>query len=328
MREITALSAPSRGEITTGTQALLAGGTPSIIARSNPIGSDGFTASWYCHEGIIAAPTNSNTTGWTLVPSAITNTLAAPALVNSRTYASFVVPGGNPTCGTAGWSTGAAQITVTSTVLLGRTAALNQVDGQVFCNTSGDGSLITFSTAPSGAPGLSYQWYSQQAIVAAPTGNSTAGWTAEPGAKGDKFDPPASRTYVCFVIPSQGTAGWATGRRVVQVLVPLAPAVIASGNQTAISPVNPANIILTPQAAGSSFFTYQWYSQNAIVAAPTGTSTAGWTAIAGATQTNYDPPTGLGFSRSYACFYTPSGAPMCGTSGWATGVRQITITAP
>ncbi|HRH70446.1 MAG TPA: hypothetical protein PLB89_13140 [Flavobacteriales bacterium] len=314
----------------TGTQSIPPAGTPSRVSLSTTGSPGSFTYTWYYKEGLVAAPTGSSTAGWTRAESRGVEFIDPPALAISRTYACFMTPSGTLTCGAAGWATGAAQITVTDPVNRGQLASLNQVDNQVVCNSSADGSPITFSTAPSGAPSFSYQWYSQSAIVPAPTGSSIAGWTAEPGATAATFDPPAgrttSRTYACFVIPSAGTAGWAAGRRVVQVLAPLAPAVVTSGDQTLVGPADPATITLSSQAVGSSFFFYQWYFKDGIAAAPTGSSTAGWTAINGATQTSFDPPAGLSASRTFACFHTPSGTPLCGSGGWATGVRKVTVT--
>jgi autotransporter-associated beta strand protein len=79
---------------------------------------------------------------------------------------------------------------------------------------------------------------------------------------------------------------------------------------------------------GSSSFTYQWYYQDGIVAAPTGTSTTGWTSLGssdGANTRLYEPSTSLTASRTYACFVTPTGSPTCGESTWADGAKQVTI---
>jgi hypothetical protein len=89
------------------------------------------------------------------------------------------------------------------------------------------------------------------------------------------------------------------------------------------------NVMTVNGASGSGSFLYQWYSRSGIVAAPVGASTAGWTSLGtsnGANTNIYTPPAVITSSTTYACFVTPSGTPTCGSGGWASGVRQITVT--
>jgi hypothetical protein len=69
---------------------------------------------------------------------------------------------------------------------------------------------------------------------------------------------------------------------------------------------------------------YQWYYKNGIAAQPTGSSTTGWTIIDGTTENTYDPPSGLTASRTYACLVNRL---ICGDIGWASGVKQVTVSA-
>jgi hypothetical protein len=80
-------------------------------------------------------------------------------------------------------------------------------------------------------------------------------------------------------------------------------------------------------ATGSASFSYQWYYQSGIVAAPSGTSTSGWTSLGstGNANTASFTPQSLTASTTYACFVTPGGSPTCGTATWAKGAIQITV---
>ena len=86
-----------------------------------------------------------------------------------------------------------------------------------------NGAPIGFNELPSGTSAFTYQWFFRFGVVAAPVGNSTAGWNLETagGNTNQTFDPPAgrtsTRTYACFVTPSMGTPSWAQGTRIVEV---------------------------------------------------------------------------------------------------------------
>lgn len=206
---------------------------------------------------------------------------------------------------------------------------------QTFCAGSNDPSNISFSTAPSGSGSFSYQWYYQDGIVACPTGSSTLGWTLIGGATSNSYNPgsglTASRTYACLVTPGGtptcGTATWATGCRKVTVLPTLNYGTITSADETICTGGDPSEIAFSTAPSGSGSFTYQWYFQNGIVTCPTGSATAGWTSIGGATGSNYDPPSGLTGSRTYAVVVSPGGTPDCGTSAWASSCRKVTVVA-
>lgn len=89
---------------------------------------------------------------------------------------------------------------------------------------------------------------------------------------------------------------------------------------------NPMSV--TGAIGGSGSFTYQWYYQDGIVTAPTGTSTSGWTSLGasdGANSRLYEPSSALTTSRTYACLVTPSGSPACGVGTWADGAKQVTV---
>jgi hypothetical protein len=102
---------------------------------------------------------------------------------------------------------------------------------------------------------------------------------------------------------------------------------IAAGNQNLTNPADPAPIAFSVSpSGGTGNFSFQWYSQNGIVASPSGSNLSGWNLIQNANGSTFDPPSGLMQSISYACFITPIGNPVCAAGAWANGVRQITVT--
>ncbi|HRH36648.1 MAG TPA: chitobiase/beta-hexosaminidase C-terminal domain-containing protein, partial [Catalimonadaceae bacterium] len=115
---------------------------------------------------------------------------------------------------------------------------------------------------------------------------------------------------------------------------------LAAGDQSFCGTGNPGLISFSTQPTTGDSATYKWYYQNGLVTCPTGSSTTGWTLIAGAESNTYDPPAGLTSSRTYAVLVTPvskrsdgigqpggSGGTVCGVATWASGCRKITINA-
>ena len=201
----------------------------------------------------------------------------------------------------------------------------------------GDPASISFSAAPSGSGSFNYQWYYKDGLAAAPTGASTAGWTAIQGTlTSGLFDPgalAACRTYACYVIPSGtptcGNSGWATGARQITVIGgSIITGTLAAGNQTFCNTGgDPASITFsaTPTGLVDPLYTYQWYYMNGIPANnPTGSSTTGWTIISIANAAAYDPTGTIAVTRTYACMVGAAGV----LAQWATGTRQITILPP
>ena len=224
-------------------------------------------------------------------------------------------------------SSASVQVSVLGAVNRGSLAPGNQS-----FTASGDPAAISFATVASGGAGtFTYQWYSRAGVQAAPTGTATTGWTAITGATSSSYDPgvqTASISYAVIVDPS-GTpdcagAEWASGVRQITISTSIVfvPGTLSTGNQSFCSTGgDPALISFATAPSGATSYSYQWYYQNGIIAAPTGATTTGWTAISGAITNSYDPTAGLIQSRTYACLVTPAG----GTAQWASGARQITI---
>ena len=119
---------------------------------------------------------------------------------------------------------------------------------------------------------------------------------------------------------------WANGCRKVTVNAAVNFGTVTSADQAICSGGDPNNITFsTAPTGGAGTFSYQWYYQDGLATCPSGTSTAGWTLIAGATTNSYDPPTGLAGSRTYAVQVDATGVPDCGVATWANGCRKVTV---
>jgi hypothetical protein len=330
VRQITIIPQINPGVLSAGNQTFCAtGGDPSNITFSTLPSGASVTFQWYSRAGIVNAPTTDLTSNWNFISGANTNSYDPPAgLTQSTTYACFVTPTG----GTGLWANGARQITILPVF---QNATVTAGD-QTLCSPA-DPANITLSNLPVGSGGFTYQWYFINQTVNCPLGNNTAGWSLISGATNTNFDPAAgatttNRTFAVMVTPiasgtspACGAAQWANNCRKIFVPPVLNRGTLTNGNQSINTGGDPSNITFSTQPVGSGSFSFQWYQRDGVVAAPTGNSLTGWNLIQTATTNSYDPPSGLTVSRTYACFVTPIGIPTCGTAGWATGARQITV---
>jgi len=96
-----------------------------------------------------------------------------------------------------------------------------------------------------------------------------------------------------------------------------------SNTQTICAGQSASTITATAASGANGTFTYQWYSQAGNVPCPTGSSTAGWTPIAGETNLTYSPGT-VSATTTYALFVTVTGANNCG-GAWANDCRKVVV---
>jgi hypothetical protein len=105
----------SQAAIASGNQTFNGSGDPNPITFSlAPTGGSGsFVYRWYFRPGIHPAPTGATIpAGWSIIPSATTNTYDPPVAYSSVSYAVMVDPVGSPDCGVSAWAAGVRQITV------------------------------------------------------------------------------------------------------------------------------------------------------------------------------------------------------------------------
>ncbi|UPT68688.1 MAG: T9SS type A sorting domain-containing protein [Sphingobacteriales bacterium JAD_PAG50586_3] len=334
--KVTITPAATFGILASGNESFCGTADPSNITfASTPSGgSNNFTYQWYYQDGLITCPSGSSTTGWTIINGATVSSYDAPGgLTQSRTYACLVTAtAGNGCTASTAWATQCRQVTIAPTATFGTLASNNET----IC-TGGDPVVIPFAITPSGGSGnYTYQWYYQDGLISCPSGSSTSGWTIISGAVSSSYDPPTgltqNRTYACLVTATAGngcaaTTGWATLCR--QITITTNPTInygeLTLANESFCNTGDPANITFaTTPSGGGGTFTYQWYYQDGLVTCPSGTSISGWTIISGATSSNYDAPSGLTQSRTYACFVSTNTACASGSS-WAAQCRQVTI---
>lgn len=174
---------------------------------------------------------------------------------------------------------------------------------------------------------ISYQWYSRGGIHTA--SGALSSWNILDGETGTTLSfnqgLTSTTTYACYVTTANGAA-WMLGQAQITVLDPPTLGALVLADEVLTAPANPALISFITAPAGSTNFTYQWYSFNSLTAqVPTDCSTDGWQLIPGATSSSYNPLTGVNQDITYACFVTPTGANTCSTPCWAQNTRQIDV---
>ena len=282
---------------------------------------------WFYKEGLVSAPvgTESNTSWSRLLENDATYNPPDGATSN-RTYACqrIVAPG------MAIWEEQIFKVKVLPAFTLG------SITPRTFEVISpANPALISFAAAPAGATKFSYQWFSKAGTQFAPSGSNTSGWTSIPGANTPSFQPPsgiiASITFACFTTPTGsltcGNAGWAAG----QVQIKIIPPVIDYGFLSTNYPVFCARAAFYTYRfarlpTGAPKFQYRWFQKDGRQPEPTGTSTQGWTEIAGQTGDGLTSITINPITKkiTLACFVTPSNA----IGQWASGSTGLTVHPP
>ncbi|MDW8419204.1 MAG: hypothetical protein RML37_07295, partial [Chitinophagales bacterium] len=243
----------------------------------------------------------------------VTNTPGPTYVLNVPSTRTFRLYTRNGTCRSISY------LTVTVTVaspLSGGTIAANQT----ICYNTTPATLTNTASASGGIGSFTYQWESQT--------NCSGGFGTISGATGLTYSPPALTQTTCFRRVATNTCGTAVSNIVTVTVSPQVNfGTVSGGGGTFCGTADPGPMTVNP-SGGSGSFNYQWYFQNGNVSCPSGTSTAGWTAIAGATSATYDPPAGLTVTRTYAVQVDPAGTPDCGPPTWANNCVTVTINTP
>lgn len=106
----------SYGVLPISNELYLGSGTADAMSfTSAPQGSGSFSYAWCRADGLLNAPF-SGAPGdgvWELLATTLTPTFQPNVIETSNsTYACFVIPGGNPSCGTGNWAAGATFVTI------------------------------------------------------------------------------------------------------------------------------------------------------------------------------------------------------------------------
>ena len=306
-----------------GNQNICDGSNPAVISFAlPPSNSETILYDWYYKEGYAAVPDPySNPAGWTSTTGR-TATFSPLNLPNStRTYACYVSLNGQ-----AQWAAGVQTVRIYPPITNGSLTAYNGAVANAAPST-----LLSVGISPQGGNGdFSYQWFYRDGYQACPTGASTTGWTIIGGAVGLQYNTPAgitgNRTYACLAastVAACGTWQWLSGCNTITVIN---HGTLARGSESLCTPTNGNPIEFGIAPSGARDFSYQWYNRTGEFAAPTGSSTTGWTleTAAGNTNQTFDPPAGRTSTRTYACLVTSSLI----TVAWAGNSRIVAVAPP
>ena len=271
--------------------------TPANFTATGSGGTGSYTYLWYLNGLATSATTSSYSTG---------------NLTATSTVYCAVTSG---TCGTVN-TTGS-----TVSVYPAFSATISGGTSPSCYNTSPG----TFTASATGGNGsYSYQWYNSASSV----GGATASTYTAPALT-------SSNSYTCSVTSGAGCGTVATGTTPITIEPPVSSygTVTASGGLTQtvcdnVAPNNGSPLMVSGAAGSSGSFTYQWYYQNGLIAAPSGSSLTGWSACGASQGTGYTTTSftasGSSSNITYACFVVPA-SPVCGSGQWATNVVQVTV---
>ena len=181
---------------------------------------------------------------------------------------------------------------------------------QVICS-GGNPLAFTQTSAATGNGTLSYQWQSS-------TTSAASGFTNISGATSITYDPPTLTQNTWFKRIDKSVLNGITctaETNVVTVSLTSPPSITAQpvATQTLCEGATPDNLTVT--ASGSSMLLYQWYSNTA-------NNTSSGTAINGATQASFTPPTLTTGTTYYYCIVSMSEAG-CNTTSAVAAVEVI-----
>lgn len=280
-------------------QTMCQGSTPTTLQATAAGGNGAFSYQWYTN-------TNASTTSGTAIATATSSSFIPPSTSVGTQYYYCIISQPGIGC------------SVTSAIATVNIVAAPQIANQPASNSiCQGGTLSSLSFSLNGATGtVTYQWYSN-------TNPSNTGGTSIPLATGSTYSPSSSTVgvfyYYCIITLSTGgcsniTSDFAT------ITVSQLPTITTQPTPTSNLCVGTTLLIpLTiSYIGGAGTPTYQWYSN-------TSNSQIGGTAITGATNNSYTPPSfTLPGVYYYYCKVTLSGA---GCGAVTSSVATINVSA-
>jgi plastocyanin len=266
LSELEVVSAPSFTQQPVGSVVCL-NGDASDLSFSFVNGSGTTSYQWYSN-------TINSTTGGTPIPGATGPTYDPPTgTVGSLFYYVEIAFGGSG-CSTIVSNPAEVEVTPMPTI------DIQPTPNQSICE-GGTASALTVSyLGGTGTP--SYQWYEN-------TVNSTTGGTAIPGANAASYTPPAFSStgifyyYATVSLDGEGCGSVASDVATINVVVD--PVITTQPLLEQIQCVgSPADILQVSISGGLGNASFQWYVNST-------NSTVGGTAVPGATNASYVPPT-------------------------------------
>lgn len=275
------------------------GGTPTVLSLTFSNGAGTPTYQWYSNI-------NNDTTSGTPISGETNSTYTPPANTVGTMYYYALLTFPNITGSCATIATNTALITVTAGAIINQQPIISQticVGGTIVTPLS-----VSF-TGGTGTP--SYQWYSN-------TSNSNTGGTLINGATNANYTPPAFTTagnaYYYVTINFSGSGCGAITSDVATIIVANDPTVDIqpTANQTLCQSATPTALSISVSGGIGSSYTYQWYVS-------TLNNTTSGTAIPGATNPVYTPPTNNAGTLYYYCIISqPNGVACNATTNTAT----------
>ena len=258
--QITVNNAISSGTIGSN-QTICYGATPSLLTGSVSADSGTITYRWESSA--------NGSTGWTATGGTSNN--YQPEALTATTYFRRITrsTSGGVTCESPASNT--VVITVNSEVTAGSIGS-----DQTICNGDTPAQL-TSVTNGTGTGTVTYRWES--------SANGTSGWTTASGASDATYQPgalTATRYYRRITIATSGTACESSATSSVKITVNAAVTAGTIGNNQSICKDSaPALIASSVDGTGTGSVTYRWESSD--------DGSTGWTTIAGATASTYQP---------------------------------------
>lgn len=258
--QITVNNAISSGSIGSN-QTICYGATPSLLTGSASIDPGTITYRWESSA--------NGSTGWTATGGTSNN--YQPGALTATTYFRRITrsTSGGTTCESSPSNT--VVITVNSQVTAGSIGS-----DQTICNGDTPAQL-TSVTNGTGTGTVTYRWES--------SANGSTGWTTVSGASNATYQPgalTATRYYRRITIATSGTACESSATSSVKITVNAAVTAGTIGNNQSIcTDTAPALIASSVDGTGTGSVTYRWESSD--------DGSTGWTTIAGATASTYQP---------------------------------------
>lgn len=258
--QITVNNAISSGSIGSN-QTICYGATPSLLTGSVSIDPGTITYRWESSA--------NGSTGWTATGGTSNN--YQPGTLTTTTYFRRITrsTSGGTTCESSPSNTVA--ITVNSQVTAGSIGS-----DQTICNGDTPAQLASVTNG-TGTGTVTYRWES--------SANGSTGWTTVSGASNATYQPgalTATRYYRRITITTSGTACESSATSSVKITVNAAVTAGTIGNNQSIcTDTAPALIASSVDGTGTGSVTYRWESSD--------DGSTGWTTIAGATTSTYQP---------------------------------------
>jgi gliding motility-associated-like protein len=279
---VAAVALPTITSQPTATQTICVGGAPSSLTLAYSNGTGTPTYQWYSN-------TTNSITGGTAIAGATAATYVPPVLNTAGSYFYYgIATLSGSGCGTT--TTAVAQVTVVADP----TITTQPLASQTVCQNGIATALTPVLTGGTG--NFSYAWFTNL------TNSTVGGIPSGSAATLNPITAVVGTAYVYCVITQSGLGCSTLTTTASQVTVVSAPTISTQplASQSLCLNGIPTNLSVA-YTNGTGTPSYQWYSN-------VNATNVGGTAIAGATNASYTPPTNTAGTFNYYCEISLSGA--------------------